>query len=117
MEEYGMGGYDGEVKENEVEEGFKTAHGQWDAEDDSDTLEEEFDLSEILAELDAELATDEEELDNELESEEEGLYEAKEEVERQEQEKRQKENNARYEREQKAKRLADFEKLKKEFGN
>jgi hypothetical protein len=81
MEEYGMGGYDGEVKENEVEEGFKTAHGQWDAEDDSDTLEEEFDLSEILAELDAELATDEEELDNELESEEEGLYEAKEEVE------------------------------------
>jgi hypothetical protein len=76
-----MGGYNGEVKEDEVEEGFKTAQGQWNAEDDSDTLEEEFDLSEILAELDAELATDEEELDNELESEEEGLYEAKEEVE------------------------------------
>lgn len=45
------------------------------------------------------------------------IREAKEEIERQEQEKRQKENNARYEREQKAKRLADFERLKKEFGN
>jgi hypothetical protein len=40
------------------------------------------------------------------------IREAKEEIERQEREKRQKENTARYERE-KAKRLADFEKLKK----
>jgi len=41
--------------------------------------------------------------------------EAKEEIERQEAVKRQKENNARYEREQKEKRLADYNKLKKEF--
>jgi hypothetical protein len=45
------------------------------------------------------------------------IREAKEEVEQQEQEKRQKENNARYKREQKAKRLADYNKLKKEFEN
>jgi hypothetical protein len=40
----------------------------------------------------------------------------KEEVERQEQEKRQKENNERYKQEEKIKRFAEFEKLKKEFG-
>jgi hypothetical protein len=51
MEEENVGGY---TDEEEMEEGFKTAQGQWDAEDDSDTLEEDFDLSEILAELEAE---------------------------------------------------------------
>ena len=84
MEEYGMGGYN-----EEVEEGFETAQGQWDAEDNSDTLEEEFDLSEILAELEAEdkleeakeggeEKTEEEEEANE---EEEAGEEAEEEVE------------------------------------
>ena len=43
------------------------------------------------------------------------IREAKEALERKEQEKRQKSNNARYEREQKAKRLVEFQKLKKEF--
>jgi len=78
MEEYGMGGYN-----EEVEEGFETAQGQWDAEDNSDTLEEEFDLSEILAELEAEdkleeakeggeeKTEEEEEADEEEEAEEE----------------------------------------------
>lgn len=42
---------------------------------------------------------------------------AKEEAERQEREKIQKENNARYERQQKAKREAEYIKLKKEFGD
>jgi hypothetical protein len=56
MEEENVGGY---TDEEEMEEGFKTAQGQWNAEDDSDTLEEDsleedFDLSEILAELEAE---------------------------------------------------------------
>jgi hypothetical protein len=78
MEEYGMGGYN-----EEVEEGFKTAQGQWDAEDDSDTLEEEFDLSEILAELEAE---DKEEMKEakEEETEEEVEDEAGEETETEE---------------------------------
>ena len=40
---------------------------------------------------------------------------AKEEIDRLHNEKRQKENNARYEKEQKEKRLAEFNKLKKEF--
>lgn len=39
----------------------------------------------------------------------------KEEIDRLHNEKRQKENNARYEKEQKEKRLAEFNKLKKEF--
>jgi len=66
MEEYGMGGYD-----DEVEEGFKTAQGQWNAEDDSDTLEEEFDLSEILAELEEENKLEEAKEDGEEKTEEE----------------------------------------------
>jgi hypothetical protein len=84
VEEYGMGGYD-----DEVEEGFKTAHGQWDAQDDSDTLEEEFDLSEILAELEAEDKLEEAkeggeektEEEEEADEEEEAGEEAEEEVE------------------------------------
>jgi len=44
------------------------------------------------------------------------LREAKEEVERQKQIERQKEIEATYQRQQKAKRLADYENLKKEFG-
>ena len=40
---------------------------------------------------------------------------AKEEIDRLHNEKRQKENNARYEKEQKGKRLTEFNKLKKEF--
>jgi hypothetical protein len=84
MEEYGMGGYN-----EEVEEGFKTAQGQWDAEDNSDTLEEEFDLSEILAELEAEDKLEEAkeggeektEEEEEADEEEEAGEEAEEEVE------------------------------------
>ena len=84
VEEYGMGGYD-----DEVEEGFKTAQGQWDAEDNSDTLEEEFDLSEILAELEAEDKLEEAkeggeektEEEEEADEEEEAGEEAEEEVE------------------------------------
>jgi len=77
MKEYGMGGYN---EEEEMEEGFETAQGQWDAEDNSDTLEEDsleedFDLSEILAELEAE---DKEEM---KEAKEEGEEEADEETE------------------------------------
>ena len=84
VEEYGMGGYD-----DEVEEGFETAQGQWDAEDNSDTLEEEFDLSEILAELEAEDKLEEAkeggeektEEEEEADEEEEAGEEAEEEVE------------------------------------
>jgi hypothetical protein len=61
------------LEEDDVEEGFKTAQGQWNAEDDSDTLEEEFDLSEILAELELEEAEEggEEKTEEEEEANEE----------------------------------------------
>ena len=97
MEEENVGGY---TDEEEMEEGFETAQGQWDAEDNSDTLEEDsleedFDLSEILAELEAEDKKEmkeakeetEEEADEETEeeadeeTEEEAGEEAEEEVE------------------------------------
>jgi hypothetical protein len=84
VEEYGIGRYN-----EEVEEGFETAQGQWDAEDNSDTLEEEFDLSEILAELEAEDKLEEAkeggeektEEEEEADEEEEAGEEAEEEVE------------------------------------
>jgi len=89
MEEENVGGY---TDEEEMEEGFETAQGQWDAEDNSDTLEEDsleedFDLSEILAELEAEdkkemkEAKEETEEEADEETEEEAGEEAEEEVE------------------------------------
>ena len=89
MEEENVGGY---TDEEEMEEGFETAQGQWDAEDNSDTLEEDsleedFDLSEILAELEAEdkeemkEAKEDEGGEEETDEEEEAGEEAEEEVE------------------------------------
>ena len=55
MEEENVGGY---TDEEEMEEGFKTNEFQFDEEDTvaegDESLEEDFDLSEILAELEAE---------------------------------------------------------------
>jgi hypothetical protein len=47
-------------KEEEMEEGFETSQGNWDQEDDSLTLEEDFNIDEILAEMDMEEGEEEE---------------------------------------------------------
>jgi hypothetical protein len=79
-EEGAMGGYMGE-DDDEMEEGFATNQGGFnriDKVDENDDLEEDFDLSEILAELDeedeelSEAKKEKEEDDEEEEEEEEG---------------------------------------------